>query len=173
MVAVNNNIFSIKNVAEAAHVLSIPHFVLSMDKAVNLPNVMDALKCFTKDMYSNLEKNSQTNFAVARFGNVLMYLDSRKSSYATLKAIAEVTIYSNGSGDNWIFHDDSGSGQACHSSRYTCTGWRSVRPWYGLAGEIVVLTKNFINLTGYKENDIEIEFSEIRPGEKLDEELLN
>src|SRR5690606_5060332 len=39
--------------------------------------------------------------------------------------------------------------------------------------KIVYLAKNLINLSGYNENDIKIEFSGIRPGEKLFEELLN
>ena len=39
--------------------------------------------------------------------------------------------------------------------------------------KIVDLAKNLIRLSGYKEDDIGIEFSGVRPGEKLFEELLN
>ncbi len=177
--AVHNNILGTKICAESAIDSGVETFVLiSTDKAVRPTNIMGATKRFAELLLQSINTKGRTKISIVRFGNVIgssgsaipLFQKQIKEGgpitvthpeviryFMSIPEAAELVIQAGAMGeDGDVFVLDMGE-----------------------PVKILEIAKRLINLSGMEiidadnpEGDIEIEFTGLRPGEKLYEELL-
>jgi len=171
--AVRNNVAGTLRVAEAASRFGAERFVLiSTDKAVNPTNVMGATKRLAEMVCEAFHCQSHsTQFGMVRFGNVLGSTGSVIPKFQEQIARGgpvtvthpEITRY---------FMSIPEAAQLVLQAAAMGRGGEIFVLDMGEPVRIVELARKMIHLCGYSDREIRIEFTGLRPGEKLFEELL-
>ncbi len=170
--AVKNNVVGCRNVLEMADGGGAERFVLiSTDKAVNPSSVMGATKRLAEMLVGDFSRRSRTTFAIVRFGNVL-------GSAGSVVPLFKSQIARGG--PVTVTHPD------CRRFLMTIREAVGLILLAGLGGEgglyvlemgepirVLDLARSMITLAGkVPDQDIPIVLTGLRPGEKIDEELM-
>lgn len=171
--AIKNNVLGTKNVIECCIMNYVDKFVMiSTDKAVRTTNVMGATKRMCELVVEGYKNNGVTKLCAVRFGNVL-------GSNGSVIPLFEKQIETGGPVTvtdpniiRYFMTIPEAAQLVLQAGSYAKTGEIFILDM-GKPVKIVDLARNLIQLSGLiPDEDIKIEFTGLRPGEKLYEELL-
>ena len=170
--AVANNAFGTLVVARAAQAAGVETFVLvSTDKAVRPANVMGASKRLAEMVCQTLQPRGATRFVAVRFGNVLgsagsvipRFCEQIARGGPVTVTHAEMTRY---------FMSIPEATQLILQAALVGRGGEVIALDMGEPVRIVDLARQLIEISGAGGSEIRIEYTGVRPGEKLNEQLL-
>ncbi|MBV5287121.1 MAG: polysaccharide biosynthesis protein [Methyloversatilis discipulorum] len=170
--ALRNNTLGTLVIARAAVAAGVERFVMvSTDKAVNPTNVMGASKRLAEMVCQAMQGTGETHFVCVRFGNVL------GSSGSVIPRFQEQIARG---GPVTVTHPDiiryfmsiPEAAQLVLQAALMGEGGEIFVLDMGEPVRIADLARDMIRLSGASESEVKIEFTGLRPGEKLYEELL-
>ena len=170
--ALSNNVLGTYTVAKACNDAAVSKFVLiSTDKAVNPTNVMGASKRLAEMVCQGLQGEGGTKFVTVRFGNVLgssgsvipKFREQIANGGPVTITHPEITRY---------FMSIPEAAQLVMQAGMMGAGGEIFVLDMGESVKIVDLAKDMIRLSGLGEDEVDIVYTGLRPGEKLYEELL-
>jgi FlaA1/EpsC-like NDP-sugar epimerase len=170
--AFHNNVLGTHELARACQQGKVEKCVLvSTDKAVNPTNIMGATKRLAEMVCQGLQLKNSTEFVMVRFGNVLgssgsvipKVREQIKSGGPVTVTHPEITRY---------FMSIPEAAQLVMQAGLMGQGGEIFVLDMGEPVKIVDLARDMIKLSGFEADDIKIQLTGLRPGEKLFEELL-
>lgn len=175
--AVRNNVLGTLRLAQAAVRYGTREFVLiSTDKAVNPTNVMGATKRLAERVCQAVQADApQTRFVMVRFGNVLGSSGSVIPKFREQIAAGGPVTVTHAEITRYFMLIPEACQLVLQAGLQASEGAERGRVFVLDMGEpvrIYDLARDMIRLSGYSEDEIHIEITGLRPGEKLYEELL-
>ncbi len=170
--AVRNNVLGTHVVAQAAIAHQVNRFVLiSTDKAVNPVNVMGATKRLAEMVCQSLQPGAKTRLGIVRFGNVLGSNGSVIPKFHEQIAKGGPVTVTHPEVIRYFMSIPEAAQLVLQAGAMGVGGEIFVMDM-GEPVKIVDLARDMIRLSGFSEEDIQIVYTGLRPGEKLFEEVL-